>query len=221
MMKSKRHEYERAVYFHGVSSTDLFDTMQEDILARDQVNVAPIRLFLNSEGGDWFLSKLFCEFLIHLVRSPIITIVENYVESSAAAIVGCGTLRLAMRGAKFGYHYGIAYDEFKDARITEWSLRNIQKGKMLLAKMEKRLLRESKEYMKYMTRRGAFHLNKCNSAEKSALAARIKQRDVYEISAKHALKLGLIDAIVDTADDIDAQEEELLKRISRRKQKNR
>ncbi len=165
------------------------------LLALDIESHEPIRLFVKSIGGEWEEGRRICDTILYQIKSPVITIAVHHADSAAAPIVNCGVIRLGFRQTKFMYHK-IGKPIEADEVGARWYLEDLLRYVSVYTKA-------NDEYLSYCVKRRGTHLVRCVLNVRS-LRYRIKKakEGEYTIDAREAKKLGLVDAIIKSVDDI-------------------
>jgi len=103
MAKKKKINYEikidqillknRLIFLSEEIDQTLAKTINQQLLALDKLDVAPIYMWINSHGGE-VQSGFAIIDTMNLIKSPIITIVAGCACSMAGIISACGNMRL-------------------------------------------------------------------------------------------------------------------------------
>jgi ATP-dependent protease ClpP protease subunit len=186
------------------------------LLVRDQESHDPIRLFIYSPGAEWESGIHICDTILYHLASPVITIAASYAGSSAARILACGSIRLALPKTKIMFHE--VYDSLSadDVPVDYASIDYGKKGKVLA--------KDTRLYLRACTARRETHLNPCKMTP-SQLKARINhpkadEKKEYIIGPRTALRFGFIDGIIRNVDGI-ARYERMLKMMQESEKKKR
>ena len=112
---------DRILFLSGEVSADTMDTLVAQMLFLDAQSHEPIKLYINSGGGECY-SGLELVSVMRIIKSPVHTVVLGCAASMAAVIASSGEkgYRKALPYSRFMIHQpssGVGYSTFKDQQI--------------------------------------------------------------------------------------------------------
>lgn len=195
----------RIVWLIGeINEYSVSDAIRELHFLESQ-EIAPIRLFIKSKGGEVDQGNYLREIILRNIQSPIITIACSEVRSMATSIFACGSLRLTLPQTLFVYHkVGHRIDRAEHMNADSF-LRHAAD-----------LIPKTKKYAEDCTVHRATHLKKCKLSAKKLVKKMDKdKKGRYVIGALEATRLGFVDAMIQYFSDIDNFEQDLVKQIQK------
>ena len=112
---------DRILFLSGEVCSDTMDTLVAQLLFLDAQSHEPIKLYINSGGGECY-SGLELVSVMRTIKSPVHTIVLGCAASMGAVIASSGEkgFRKALPYSRFMIHQpssGVGYSTFKDQQI--------------------------------------------------------------------------------------------------------
>lgn len=112
---------DRILFLSGEVCADTMDTLVAQLLFLDAQSHEPIKLYINSGGGECY-SGLELVSVMQFIQSPVHTVVLGCAASMAAVIASSGEKghRKALKYSRFMIHQpssGVGYSTFRDQQI--------------------------------------------------------------------------------------------------------
>ncbi len=112
---------DRILFLSGEVCADTMDTLVAQMLFLDAQSHEPIKLYINSGGGECY-SGLELVSVMQFIQSPVHTVVLGCAASMAAVIASSGEKghRKALKYSRFMIHQpssGVGYSTFRDQQI--------------------------------------------------------------------------------------------------------
>lgn len=112
---------DRILFLSGEVCADTMDTLVAQMLFLDAQSHDPIKLYINSGGGECY-SGLELVSVMQFIQSPVHTVVLGCAASMAAVIASSGEKghRKALKYSRFMIHQpssGVGYSTFRDQQI--------------------------------------------------------------------------------------------------------
>jgi ATP-dependent Clp protease protease subunit len=94
---------ERIVFIDGEINSDIVNEIISQLLYLDSLNNSPIKIYINSDGGD-ISQGLAIYDICKIIKSPIITIGIGRVASMGAVLMLCGDVRKSLKHTRYLLH---------------------------------------------------------------------------------------------------------------------
>lgn len=133
----------------------------------------PIKFYMNSYGGDIYVMWAIID-VIRNSKTPIYTYCTGYAMSAAFEIFLAGHKRFASKHATFMYHQLSSWNSGKLKEIKEWTKEFIRLQEMI-----------------------EIYVSSTTKLSRDDLKNIRKNKEDYYIPANKALKLGIIDKIIE------------------------
>ncbi len=165
---------DRILFLSGEVCSDTMDTLVAQMLFLDAQSHEPIKLYINSGGGECY-SGLELVSVMRYIKSPVHTIVLGCAASMGAVIASSGEkgYRKALPYSRFMIHQpssGVGYSTFKDQQIH---LREMERLKWDL-----------------------YEVLASNSGKASEEIEKLCDRDNW-MKPEEAIKLGFLDEVIE------------------------
>lgn len=127
------YKKERMIFLYGNVTSVLVNSIIKQVLLLDRINHEEITLFINTGGGS-VDSGMALYDILHIVKSPIHTIVTGAAYSMGAILLLAGKKRSILKNSRIMFHLPII--SFEKAHINQVSFENthneLKKTKKLL-----------------------------------------------------------------------------------------